>query len=96
MVSTADHFSFRAKESVGIASQRDYTVRLINRKAFDHLLAGCLPRAPWEKVLAAINADRVKWFGAPDDIASKRVEWAVMASNGKKLDAINAGELTLF
>jgi Restriction endonuclease len=96
VVSTADHFSFRAKESVGIASQCGYTVRLIDRKAFGHLIAGCLPSAPWKKVLAAINADRVKWFGAPDDIASKQVEWTVTASNGKKMDAINAEQLTLF
>lgn len=67
VVSTADHFSFRAESAAKRAASSGFTVRLVNRSALDHLLARALPDAPWANVIASIDARRRQWFGGASD-----------------------------
>ncbi|GAA2576845.1 hypothetical protein GCM10010411_06710 [Actinomadura fulvescens] len=66
VVSTADHFSYRARQAIGRAAKSGFIVRLVDRRAFDLLLAGNIPKAPWSAVLAKMEAERREWFGEPD------------------------------
>jgi hypothetical protein len=66
VVSTADHFSFRAQSIVENVNKRGYVVRLVDRKALDRLLASRLPNAPWSEIVATINAERTSWFGTSE------------------------------
>ena len=59
VVSTADHFSYRACLAVGRARERGMVLRLIDKRAFDRLLEPLLPDRPW---LAAIMT-RFPFFG---------------------------------
>jgi hypothetical protein len=47
VVSTADHFTYRAAEAVGRARERGMVLRLLDRKAFDRMLDPLLPERPW-------------------------------------------------
>lgn len=47
VVSTADHFSYRAYDTVKRAGELGMTVKLIDRKAFDRMLDGVLLDRPW-------------------------------------------------
>jgi HJR/Mrr/RecB family endonuclease len=47
VVSTADHFSYRARQAVGRAHERGMVLRLIDKRAFDRLLDPLLPDRPW-------------------------------------------------
>lgn len=94
VVSTADHFSFRAREAVDVAAQRDYTVRLVDRGAFDALLSGCLPKAPWKEVIASINSNRAQWFGESDELPYREAEWRI-SDNTSRLDH-DPNQISLF
>lgn len=47
VVSTADHFSYRACQAVGRAHERGMVLRLVDKKAFDRMLDPLLPERPW-------------------------------------------------
>jgi hypothetical protein len=47
VVSTADHFSYRACQAVGRAHKRGMVLQLVDKKAFDRLLEPLLPDRPW-------------------------------------------------
>jgi hypothetical protein len=47
VVSTADHFSYRAYDAINRAKERGMTIELINRRALDQMLTGLLPDRPW-------------------------------------------------
>ncbi|MEU7524643.1 restriction endonuclease [Saccharothrix sp. NPDC042600] len=96
VVSTADHFSYRAREAVDIAARKDFVVRLIDRRAFDRLLATRLPKAPWKEVMARINDDRVRWFGSPDGLPAGEVVWSIEKRNAAREDGIDPEQFTLF
>lgn len=60
VVSTADHFSYRAYHAVHRASERGMTIRLIDRKAFDHMLDGLLVDRPWLGTISATFPELAK------------------------------------
>ncbi|MGK8559549.1 restriction endonuclease [Nocardia gipuzkoensis] len=62
VVSTADHFTYRAREAVANAASVGYTITLHDRASLDALLARSLPLWPWTKVLNQISAQRVQWL----------------------------------
>jgi hypothetical protein len=62
VVSTADHFTYRAHEAAKKASGVGYRVDLMDRHVLDRLLSGSLPKAPWTQVVARINSERKAWF----------------------------------
>jgi hypothetical protein len=68
VVSTADHFTFRARESAAKANPLGFKVDLLDRKALDAMLARALPVEPWKKVLDDLHDHRQEWF------------WAIMAN----------------
>jgi hypothetical protein len=47
VVSTADHFTYRARQAVRTAQQRDMVLRLVDRRAFDRMLDRFMPDRPW-------------------------------------------------
>ncbi len=47
VVSTADHFSYRARQAVARAQNRGMELRLVDRRAFDRMLDPVLPDRPW-------------------------------------------------
>lgn len=63
VVSTADHFSLRARQAVDRSAGSGFLVRLLDRSALDALLGRALPEAPWEEVLGQLTAERWRWFG---------------------------------
>lgn len=54
VVSTADHFSYQAYKAVNRAKDRGMVVRLLDRRALDHMLTGLLVDRPWLKPLYPI------------------------------------------
>lgn len=62
VVSTADHFTFRARESAAKANSLGFKVDLLDRKALDAMLARALPVEPWKKVLGDLHEHRQEWF----------------------------------
>lgn len=62
VVSTADHFTFRARESAAKAGSLGFKVELIDRKSLDAMLARALPAEPWKQVLSDLNSQRQEWF----------------------------------
>jgi hypothetical protein len=59
VVSTADHFTYRALQAVGRARDRGMVLRLLDRSAFDRMLDPLLPDCPWLAPLL----DRFPVFG---------------------------------
>jgi hypothetical protein len=47
VVSTADHFSYRARQAIGRAHERGMVLRLLDRRTFDLMLDEVLPDRPW-------------------------------------------------
>ncbi|MGK8559545.1 restriction endonuclease [Nocardia gipuzkoensis] len=64
VVSTADHFTYRARQAVQGASEVGYTVRLTDRSAFDALLARALPEQPWRTVMRVIGDNQTEFFNS--------------------------------
>jgi hypothetical protein len=51
VVSTADHFTYRAYQAVGRAQECGMTVELVDRKKLERMLDPVMPDRPWLKVL---------------------------------------------
>lgn len=47
VVSTADHFSYRAYEAAGRAAELGWTIRLVDKGKLDRMVGALLPQAPW-------------------------------------------------
>jgi hypothetical protein len=47
VVSTADHFTYRAPQAVGRADERGMVLRLVEKRALDRMLDRLLPDRPW-------------------------------------------------
>lgn len=62
VVSTADHFTFRARESAAHAASAGFRVELVDRRALDAMLARSLPAEPWQKTLSKLHENRQAWF----------------------------------
>ncbi|MEV0769967.1 restriction endonuclease [Nocardia salmonicida] len=62
VVSTADHFTYRAREAVANAASVGYTITLHDRAGLDALLARSIPYRPWTNVLSQISAQRTQWL----------------------------------
>lgn len=60
VVSTADHFSYRAYSTVKRASELGMTIRLIDRAVLDRMLDGLLLERPWLGSLSYAFPDFVK------------------------------------
>jgi hypothetical protein len=66
VVSTADHFTYRAREATQKADRFGYRIDLIDRHLLDQMLSQALLHAPWRKVIASIESERRTWFEDPD------------------------------
>ena len=53
LVSTADHFTYRANEAAGRASLCGMTVRLVDRGKLDRMIAPLIPDQPWRDIVVA-------------------------------------------
>ncbi|MGQ4620029.1 restriction endonuclease [Nocardia sp. R7R-8] len=62
VVSTADHFTTRARQAIEGAAEVGYTIRLHDRDAFDALLARALPEKPWSEVARTIGVSQSEFF----------------------------------
>jgi hypothetical protein len=47
LVSTADHFTYRALEAVGRAREAGFTIRLVDKGILSRMMSGTLPDRPW-------------------------------------------------
>lgn len=72
VVSTADHFSYRAQQAVDRIKDRGYIVRLVDRRALDQILASRLPLAPWQQIMERLDIERSTWFGTSASIEESR------------------------
>lgn len=78
IVSTADHFSLRARQAVDRSAGSGFLIRLLDKRALDALLGRALPEAPWAEILGQLTAGRWRWFGwspATVDVGDVRVEY---------------------
>ena len=62
VVSTADHFTYRAYEAVGRARECGMRINLIDRKKLDRMLDPILPDRPWLSVLLKEAPEYAKLF----------------------------------
>jgi hypothetical protein len=62
VVSTADHFTYRAYEAVSRARERGMMVELIDRGKLDRMLDTLLPDRPWINMLRVRHPDLVSYF----------------------------------
>lgn len=82
VVSTADHFSFRAESAVKRAASSGFTIQLLDRAALDCILRRRMPDAPWTTVVASIETQRSRWFGSPE---SESTEYSSLGLNPNQL-----------
>lgn len=62
VVSTADHFTYRAFDAVGRAAERGITIELVDRGKLDRMLDPVLPRDAWRSVLSAADPEFYRQF----------------------------------
>lgn len=75
VISTADHFTYRAYEAVGRAREVGMTVKLIDRGKLNRMLDPILPDRPWRPVIKEISPNLHNYFSrripkAPQKIIS--------------------------
>lgn len=71
VVSTADHFSYRAYEAVNYAHKIGMTIRLIDRRALDQMLTGILVDKPWLDPLKQNFPEFISYLKAETNIVSQ-------------------------
>lgn len=64
VVSSADHYTYRAHKATATAGDKGYTIHLYDRHAFDRLLGQSLPAAPWSTIADLAAKDRLRWTQA--------------------------------
>ena len=62
VVSTADHFTYRAYETAGLAAKRGRTIELLDRGKLDRMLEPLLPVHAWRSVLAKSAPGLERYF----------------------------------
>ncbi|MCG3146082.1 MAG: hypothetical protein HONDAALG_03914 [Gammaproteobacteria bacterium] len=62
VVSTADHFTYRAYEAIGRASECGMIIKLIDRGKLNRMLDPLLPDRPWMRIVEADFPDFVEYF----------------------------------
>jgi hypothetical protein len=64
VVSTADHFTYRAYEAVGRAHECGFTVDLVDRGKLNRMLDPLIPKHPWEHVVRQEDPALYRYFRA--------------------------------
>jgi hypothetical protein len=72
VVSTADHFTFKAYEAVNRAREKGMRIELIDRGKLNRMLGAVLPDRPWLKVLRERYPEVADYF--EEEIPSTRYE----------------------
>jgi hypothetical protein len=62
VVSTADHFTQRARQASVKAGNKGFRIDLIDRHALDRMLSQNLFSTPWENISKNMEAERGLWF----------------------------------
>jgi hypothetical protein len=62
VVSTADHFTYRAYDAIGRASERGMIVELIDRGKLNRMLDPLLPKRQWRSILSEFDPSLRKYF----------------------------------
>jgi len=91
VVSTADHFTFRANEAVGRALSVGKTLRLIDRGKIDRMIGGLLPDRPWLNFIEHRSPELATVFSGMYDSVAVNV-----AIKHKKDSKEQEGQLDLF
>jgi len=59
LVSTADHFTYRANEAIGRAKEFGMTVELVDRNKLNRMLDPIIPQNPWYSVVASESKEEL-------------------------------------
>ena len=70
VVSTADHFTQRARQASVKSGRRGFRVDLIDRHALEMMLSQNMFYTPWENIRKKIGAERSLWFRRGPDWSS--------------------------
>ncbi|GAA4484513.1 hypothetical protein GCM10023191_007760 [Actinoallomurus oryzae] len=62
VVSTADHFTYHARQAATRAKKEGFTLELVDRKALDQLLEKSIRSLPWKGILHILEEDRNRWL----------------------------------